>query len=267
VPNPNGTVAPVFYWAGVNGTSYSSTPAFLSRSVRLTFSFSRWTWAPDARTAPMPGLVQRKVGAGIWRTLSKTTSSTPTLFNIRLRPFSLSPVAKNVTVSYRVKVPAGGIVRQGDVSPVIKVRYENSHRYTGFKLFLYKASRKYCPAATIHVTALRRGRAGEQPTGLYELRISPDVRSFSSAYKRSVVLHECGHFLQYKNYGSTMKGRALMLKQADRIYGTNHPSPMEHMADCISHAVEPHGYLGYGGRCTAKQIRYAWRILHGKKLY
>jgi hypothetical protein len=263
----SGTVAAVFGWAGVNGTGQRSTPAFLSRPVVLTFTYTRWYWAPEGRTIGIPAELQRRTGSGAWTTVRSVTSTEPTRFTVRVPPVSQSPRAKDRTIRYRLRVTAGGVVHTGGISPGVTVRYQNVHRYTGFRLFLYTAARKYCPEATIHVMRLRPGRAGEQPVGLYELRISPAVRGYAAAYKRSVVLHECGHFLQYKNYGSTLAGRARMLQQADRIYGTNHPAPVEHMADCVSHAVEPRGYLGYGGRCTAKQLRYAWRILRGHTLY
>jgi hypothetical protein len=263
----DGAVAAVFGWAGVNGTGTRSTPAFLSRSVALTFTYTRWYWAPEGRTIAIPAELQRSIGSGAWTTVRRVTSTGPTRFAVRVPPVSLDAGATDRTIRYRLRVVAGGVVHTGGISPSVKVRYQNVHRYTGFRLLLYDAARKYCPEATIHVMRLRPGRAGEQPVGLYELRISPAVRGYAAAYKRSVVLHECGHFLQYKNYGSTLAGRARMLQQADRIYGTNHPAPVEHMADCISHAVEPRGYLGYGGRCTAKQLRYAWRILRGHTLY
>jgi hypothetical protein len=39
------------------------------------------------------------------------------------------------------------------------------------------------------------------------------------------------------------------------------------MADCIAQAANPGGYLGYGGDCTAKQLRYAERMLAGERLF
>lgn len=265
--NPAGTVAAVFAWAGVNGTGRRSTPAFLSRTVRLSFTYTRWYWSPEGRTVAIPGALQRKIGTGPWATVRRVTSDSGSRFTVRAAPLSRHAAANGRTVWYRIRITAAGVVRQGAVSPAVEVRYQDLHRYTGFRLFLYTAVRKYCPAATISVMRLPAGRAGEQPTGLYELRIAPFVQQYSATYERAVVLHECGHFLQYENYGSTALGWARMLKQADRIYGTNHPAPMEHMADCISHAVEPRGYLGYGGRCTPKQLGYAWRVLHGGTLY
>jgi hypothetical protein len=262
-----GTVAVAFAWSGINGSSYGSTPAFTSRSVRARFAFQRWVWSRAASTAAVTGRLQRKVGAGAWKSTQQWVTSRTTVFDVRIRPYSLDPAAKGATVRYRVLVPTGGSIREGDVSPAVTVRYENVHRYTGFKLSMYKAVRRYCPAATIHVMRLPGGEAGEQPFGRYELRIAPSVRSYRAAYARSVALHECGHYLQWNNYGASSAGYRTMLRQANRIYGTNHNIPMEHMADCVARAVEPHGYLGYGGRCTARQLRYAKRILAGDRLF
>lgn len=261
-----GTIGVEFAWSGINGSAYDSTPAFSSRTVRAQFAFRRWAWSREAATAPVVGRLQRKVGSGAWRSTTQAVRTRTTVFDVRIRPYSLDAAARNVTVRYRVAVHAGGSVREGDVSPAVTVRYENPRRYTGFALAMHQAVQRYCPEATIHVMALPGGEAGEQPLGRYELRIAPGVRDYSAAYARSVALHECAHFLQWKVYGASSSGYRTMLRQADRIFGTNHAVPMEHMADCMARAVEPHGYLGYGGRCTATQLRYAERVLAGHRL-
>jgi hypothetical protein len=48
-----------------------------------------------------------------------------------------------------------------------------------------------------------------------------------------------------------------MQRQADEVFGTNSSEPVEHMADCAAQVANPGGYLGYGGRCTATQLRDA----------
>jgi hypothetical protein len=262
-----GGIAVAFAWSDINGSGYRTTQAYTSRSVRARFAFQKWWWSSASSTAPVVGMVQRRIGTGAWRSTGQSVVTRSTVFDVRIRPYSLKATAKGATVRYRIAVPTGGTVREGDVSSAVKVVYKNVHRYTGFALALYRAVRQYCPAAVIRVMRLPAGEAGEQPFGLYEIRIAPAVRTYRPAYARSVALHECGHFLQWKNYGSSNEGYRTMLRQANRIYGTNHNYPMEHMADCIARAVEPNGYLGYGGRCTAKQIRYAWRVLKGGRLY
>jgi hypothetical protein len=204
---------------------------------------------------------------GRWKDTGQAVTTRGSQFDVRIRPYSTSSTTADRTVRYRVVVRAGGAVREGDSSPAVTVRYRNMQRYTGFSLAMYNAVRRYCPAATIRIMRLPHDEAGEQPFGLYELRFSPSVRGYDPAYARSVALHECGHFLQWKNYGSSATGYRTMLRQANRIYGTNHPHPVEHMADCIARAVEPRGYLGYGGRCTARQLRYAQHVLAGGRLY
>jgi hypothetical protein len=260
------TVAKVeFVWSGINGAGVRTSDAIMSRSVRARFGFLKWAWSKDAKVVAR---LQRKVGVdGAWRNTAQTTSTTSNVFDFRIPPYSSDPAAaRRVTVYYRLKVASGGSVKDGDTSPSIRIGYQNWHRYSGLKRALYVAEHLYCPDLAIRWVR-DKPYAGQTGFGQYEARINVNVAAYPSAYRNSVIVHECAHHLQWKNYGSSGAGLTKMTHQARVIFGTNHPNPVEHMADCVARVAVPHGYLGYGGRCTAKQLRYAARILDGKRLY
>jgi hypothetical protein len=261
-----GTVAVYFRWSRVYGGGYASTPALTNKPVTAQFAFARW-WSDGAlKGLPVTARVQRRVAGGNWSNTAQTVTTSGYIFQVTMPAYSKSTSAKNATVYYRLAVADTAIVR-GDASPSVKVKYENPRRYTGFRLFMYKAMRKYCTNSTIEITRRTNGYAGFAPVGQYGLYIHPMVSHYSNTNKRAVALHECAHDLQYKNYGGTTAGWWQMTAQAKVIYGTNHGRPVEHMADCVSQKANPGGYLGYGGKCTAKQLRYAARILAGKRLF
>ena len=108
--------------------------------------------------------------------------------------------------------------------------------------------------------------AGDYTTGQYSLRIDFSVAEYEPVNRRAVALHECGHYLQWRNYGASSTGWSRMTRDAKVVFGTNSRRPVEHMADCIAQAANPGGYLGYGDDCTVAQISASKRMLAGHRV-
>jgi hypothetical protein len=266
-PTP-GTVAAAFTWSGINGTSARTSAAVMSSPVRARFGFHRRWWAESGRRAPITAQLQRKVGsAGGWSDTGTSITTTEKVFDVRIPAFSSSAAEPNVTVRYRLQTVVGGAVREGSVSPAVRFDYHNPHRYTGLTRTLYESMRRYCPDVAIRLSeSLPGASAGLSPTGLYEIRISRRVRSLAAIDQRAVILHECGHHLEWQTYGASGAGWAELKTQATALLGTDHPDPIEHLADCIAQVANPGGYLGYGGRCTPTDLLAAGRVLAGDRL-
>jgi hypothetical protein len=263
----SGSVGVLFTRSGIWGGSHTSSYALTTKSVLADFHFSKAWYSTGGRTAPVTATVERRSPGGVWRATAQRVTTTSTLFHIRIAPVSTSSTAADVTRYYRLRVVGGGVVGHGDVSPAVKLKYVNPYRFTGAKRYLFRTVHRYCPAAVVRFVSLPGNAAGQFSSGQYSLLIDPVVRSYPKIHQRAVALHECGHYLQWRNYGATATGWARMQKEADAVYGTNSAVPVEHMADCIAQAANPGGYLGYGGVCTAKQLRYASRMLAGERLF
>ncbi|MDH2444527.1 hypothetical protein QDR37_11280 [Amnibacterium sp. CER49] len=260
-----------FAWGGINGTSGRTSAAVMSRSLRVQFGFYKQSSTADGQTALVVGRLQKRYSStGTWSDTGQTSSTAATLFDFRINPYSSSSTMHDVSVYYRLVVPTGGVIGRGSVSPQIRVDYQNPSLYTGWKRSLYLDMRQFCPDAAIRgLSSLPVAwAAAVTPRGLYEIDVlSSDRVTMTASNQKAMMLHECGHHLQWQNYGASGTGWNLMSQQATKIFGTNHSQPIEHMADCVSHAAYSAGYLGYGGVCTTTQLSYAARILAGKELY
>ena len=239
----------------------------------------RW-WGEQAR----PRLsLQRKVGSGAWRTTSAKVSLTNDGLVTRTPKYSTT--AKTRTVAYRlVSSPyssGSGTVRGTSRSHSITVVYENQRRYTGLAKTIFQAAKRYCPNTAVHVANLKSA-AGDYRTGTLLIRVIPAIAGYDPINIRSVALHECSHERQWVNYGGSSKGHEKMKAAAARKFSdwalppnTATPyrytepdasiTPIEHAADCGAQAVNPGGYLGYGGYCTPGELAAGKRLLLGKQ--
>ena len=258
------SVSIAFVGAGIWGGDLRSTYALPSKPVSAQFYLQREARRAGGRTAPISAVVERRVGSGSWRATAQHVTTRTSTFHVHIPVYSTRSSAPDVTVGYRVRIRTAGIVGSGDASAAVTVRYRNPARFTGLTATLQHAVHGYCPSAVVRVVHLS-GAAGDYTTGQYSLRVDPAIAHYSAVNRRSVALHECGHYLQWRNYGATDAGWSTMKQDAKAIFGTNSRYPVEHMADCIARAANPGGYLGYGGRCTTKQLAASWRVLHGHR--
>jgi hypothetical protein len=251
-----------FVGAGIWGGSLRSTYALTTKPVPAQFYASK-SWSGS--NASVTAIVERRVSGGAWKATGQRVSTTSATFRVSFPAYSSSASAGNPTVEYRLRVRTGGVVRAGDVSDAITVHYRNPARFTGFVKTLYRAVHPYCPSALPRVVRLSGDAAGDFTTGQFALRIDTSIRSYVAVDQRAVAIHECGHYLQWRNYGASSAGWSRMKADAKAIFGTNSSEPVEHMADCIARAANPGGYLGYGGTCTATQLAASKRMLAGHR--
>jgi hypothetical protein len=249
-----------FTGAGIWGGDLHSTYALTGKIVPAEFYVRKGWYGSGGDTALITAVVERRASGGTWKATAQRVSSRSTTFRVHLPAYS---TANDATVAYRLEVRRGGVVGRGDVSATITVNYRNPARFTGFTRSLYRAVHGYCPSAVVRVVRLSGDAAGDYTTGQYALRIDSSIAKYRPINQRSVALHECGHYLQWRNYGATNAGWNRMEKDAKAIFGTNSSDPVEHMADCIAQAANPGGYLGYGGSCTKPQRHAAKMVLAG----
>lgn len=261
------------------GRSSSSTVGNGGSLVLLGSYDVRW-WGTRAK----PRLsLQRKIGSGAWKTTSATVSMGKDGLSARTPKYSTAGTKR--TVAYRFVSKAyttsRARVRTTSRSHVVRITYENQRKYTGLAKSVWDFAKPYCPNTAVHVAGLSTG-AGDYGTGALLIRVVSSVQSYPAIDVRALALHECSHERQWLNYGGTVAGNRTMTKAAARYFSdwtkpadvtTPYPytepaasiSPIEHAADCGAQALNPGGYLGYGGYCTPKQLSEGKRLLLGKR--
>jgi hypothetical protein len=226
-------------------------------AVRLSAGYS----VRSALTRPRFDVrLERRIASGAWSPTGVTTSVVEgSALDVMTPPYSTA--AASESVQYRLA--------SGDsVSAPVSVVYENQRFYTGMAATVYAYAAPYCPTTAVHVAALSGREAGEYTSGasliLIDSRVGVSV-NLEPASQRSLAVHECSHELQWLNYGGSQEGRHRMAAAAAVLFseGRNGAPAIEHAADCGAMAVEPNGYLGYGGYCTQEELRTASRLLGG----
>jgi hypothetical protein len=259
------------------GDSASSTVGNGGSLVLLGDYDVRW-WGTRAKAHLS---LQRRIGSGRWTTTSAKVASTTDGLTVRTPRYSTTAATR--TVSYRLVSTAyssaSGRVRNTSRSRVARIGYENQARYTGLAKTVYRYAAAYCPNTAVHVAGLSSA-AGDYATGTLLIRVVADVRSYRAKDVRALALHECSHERQWLNYGGTVQGHRTMTAAAKRYFshwalpaGARYPyvspdrsiTPIEHAADCGAQALNRGGYLGYGGYCSATQLREGKRLLQGHR--
>jgi hypothetical protein len=259
-----GSVGIDFVDAGIWGGDLRSTYALTSKTVSAQF-YARKRFAAGSGAALVTAVVERRTAGGSWKATAGRVSSRSAIFRAHLPAYSARSSAHDATVAYRLRVRTGGVVGQGDTSATITVHYRNPRHFGAVAASLQRTVHGYCPSAVVRIVHLTGDAAGDYTTGQYALRIDSTVLDYRAIDRRAVALHECGHYLQWRNYGATDAGATRMTRDANAIFGTNSDDPVEHMADCIAQAANPGGYLGYGGSCTKGQKAASERMLHGHR--
>ncbi|MDM4763487.1 hypothetical protein QT381_10745 [Galbitalea sp. SE-J8] len=223
--------------------------------------------------------LQRKVGSGTWKTIKKAKQSSRYFYSAKLPAYTVPASVAVRTVKYRFRSArsvARGVLNT-DYSATFTVKYENPAHYTGFQRTVYDYIAPYCPTVAVH---LDRGIAADGAAGEFQWQrgISIDdttVGAYSPAWQQGVALHECAHYHQFSAFGMSATGWKAMEKHSPSVFvndvdpATNAPDfpvapdwePLEHAADCASHAVQPAGYLGYGGYCNPTELAVGLALL------
>jgi hypothetical protein len=226
----------------------------------LTLVFELGGFSDDTTTYDI-GL-ERKPKGGEWEATDVATQASFGTFTLTAPALSKSKKTKNTTVKYRAVI-AQSPITDGYTSEPAKVSYQNTAKYTGLKLVSIHAVSKYCRSAVITIESVGGGAVGLYGTGHPNvIIIDPSMKRYPTLQQRTVAMHECGHYLQNEYGINNGLSYEQVNKRVKKIFGTNHEYAYEHMADCIAHAVFPQGGLGYGGKCSARQIKVAKRFLH-----
>ncbi|MDR0432323.1 MAG: hypothetical protein LBH48_03305 [Bifidobacteriaceae bacterium] len=247
----------------------SSGPS-MTASTRSNLTLVGSTRAETLGTLQVSDIVvQRSVAGGPWTALpgvgvkAMPTATSSSVFDLRadVPRLSGSTKQKAVSVAYRfasVETPTVATT----FSKPLTVGYFNA------RAVVRAAVVRDCPTTKVYFKKKfpkdRTKAAGYYSWGRNKIVIlSPAIDDrMPLEHVQSIAHHECGHRLQETAY----KKHSAAVKAAQRVFGTNHSDPLEHWADCIAMVRQPKGYLGYGGKCTAKQLKAAKRTLRGKKL-
>jgi hypothetical protein len=236
--------------------------------------------------SPKPKVtLQRKVGTK-WATMKNVTVRFGKHFTVsaKLPAYTVPAGVASQKVLYRFHSTKSKKkhVDNSDYSSAYGVVYENPAMYTGFAAQMYGYLAPYCSTVAVHVSTAvaKRDHAGEF---LWSrgITIDPAIANYTAPQLQGVALHECAHAHQFANFGKTARGSIEEAEAAMKIFVPDvnpdpnaPPSPqvgtfsaIEHAADCASHAVQPEGYLGYGGYCNAKELAAGGRLLTSSSRY
>jgi hypothetical protein len=225
-------------------------------SVRLAAGYGLQLGAGGAATPEVT--LERRVEGGTWRPTGVQVA-VPRNAPITAVTPAYSASAATAEVDYR-------LVSGPSVSRALTVVYENQQRYTGMAATIYRDLARYCPTTAVHVEQLDGREAGDYRTGALLIRVDATVGRTAVTRpidQRALALHECSHEHQWLNYGATATGRTEMLAAAARYFSVPGIAPVEHAADCGAQSVNPGGYLGYGGTCSAIALHEGERLLLG----
>lgn len=274
---------------------YSLQSAIVGNGGSLPLDYSVYGMDADGfDTAPAHLIVQRSFDKVSWQQIaSGLTYTTGVESHYMLPKYSTS--AKKQTVYYRLaSLPfteettdaSGQAITVGAqkivYSSTVKVIYENQKFYKGLSKVIYNYMRPYCPASAVRTVSMGEGEAGEYLIGELLIHVDKQQVHQPKRYLRTVALHECAHEHQYTNWGDSaddapmtaaMKknfindktSKWIMLPPSGNGFGGKF-NPIEHAADCAALAINPKGYLGYGGYCNPKELKAGKRLLLGARL-
>ncbi len=227
-------------------------------SVRLSAGYS--LQFADRQDATPTVTLERRVEGGAWKATTASVAVRSDEPITAVTPVYAASAAK-ATVDYR-------LVSGASASRAMTVVYENQRRYTGMAATIYRDLARWCPTTAVHVLPLNGQEAGDYRTGALLIRVDASVGRTavtSPIDQRALALHECSHEHQWLNYGATAAGRTQMLAAAKRYFTDGGIAPEEHAADCGAQSVNPGGYLGYGGTCSAVALHEGKRLLAGER--
>jgi len=229
----------------------------------------------SARGAKAAAKVQTDVRTPAYPTATSTKVALRIPADYTVRALSLEKRRGRLKVVYRSKkvwVPAKKVDRVKRATPVGRLSWAASAKKniaswcTGVPVTARKKSKNYAYASYDGKRATERIRFSRStPWGT---RLNPN-----SSLALAIQYHECGHILQYRAYHYDFDA---LNRAMDQVYGDN---GTEHMADCIADALGAHRrgtyvekdgtrmtyVAGYGGSCSAKQLKAAKRMIAGKK--
>jgi hypothetical protein len=222
----------------------------------------------EGRVRTSSFVVQRSVDAGPWTVRRDIVvgeqADTRRPGRVTLTATIPALTSKNAhKIDYRFAAEDNATVLAG-ASPALRVEYFNPRRE------FTQAYTSRCPSSKIVYTDNFSPSLSPNAVAFYTWGRTNIVGVKQSWLQtaaleriRFVAYHECGHRLQHVTYRNLGEAEAA----AAKAFGS-HPQPIEHWADCIAAARLPaNETLGYGGTCTAKELKYAAKTLKKRKLF
>lgn len=243
--------------------------------VRMEFE------STGAKHRPSPLVyLERRIGAGWHRVVRAQPRNGDDIVAVLPAYTVPADVAKQY-VEYRFtseRSRARGI-RNTAHSDTFVVTYENPAFYSGLAKHFYAYSSLYCPTVAVHQSfrvGYSRGAAAYYQWS-QGITVDPSVEDYPADDLEAVALHECAHFHQFFDYGNNRVGDLAAEKASKRVFVNDDApagevtarrpegrfDPYEHAADCASHAVQPAGYLGYGGYCNPTELAAGLTLIQG----
>lgn len=279
---------PTTYYFGsayVDGNAYRSAKLGNNGTLKLE-AYLGWRYYPGYKVSAHISL-QRKIASGHWATVKNGIPVSAKGHAVTSTP-KYATAKTSAKIYYRFKSSAYAASSTRGVpstaySKTLTLTYQNQKKYTGLRAKAYAIVKPYCPTTAIEIGDPSRSEAGHYRPGSLLISLQAGLSNYRADYAATVFLHECAHERQFVNWGSTDSGwKAMESAMAKRFVNDATPAgikptpsasknggsfdPVEHAADCAALAIEPAGYLGYGGYCNAKELKYGRALITGHKL-
>lgn len=178
----------------------------------------------------------------------------------------------------RIKVVYKGAKGWVKASKVSRVSSSTKLGKMSFAGSAKKNIARWCKGVPVKVNASDRNYASAMSDGsreLIELSRVAFGKKLDPNHPLAVAVqyHECAHILQYRAYGYDFSALHAAM---DKVYPKGQHPGIEHMADCMADVMGakrsgdlPGGgmyFSGYGGDCSAKQLKAATRLIRGERL-
>jgi hypothetical protein len=244
------------------------------------------TWRGSRKEPRLRMTLQRKIGSGAWKTVKRATRSPHGGYTAKLAAYTVPAERASQKVAYRFTSTASAArgVRNTAHSKTFTVTYENPAHYVGLAKTVHDYIAPYCGTVAVHEDP-RIGSMGY--AGVFQfsrgITIDSQVAGYPPEKLQSVALHECAHYKQFTAFGRSADGDDRAEKRSPRVFvddvnpatgQRDWPAPFgvpfdayEHAADCASHALQPAGYLGYGGYCNPSELAAGLALITRNQRY
>jgi hypothetical protein len=230
-------------------------------------------------------VLQRAGSNGKWKKVATAEQSSVNgwiKLDATAKALSTSKTAAGGTYKYRfINTTTGQLA--ATATPTISITYFNVRKVVKSTIAKRCSSTKVVftnkayKGASQYVVAFA---STKNTISVLENRIKARNDQISKADIEFMAYHECSHILQFRAYSSgkslknyTYSAHKKLLAAAKKYFtaGMSSGNAVEHMADCMAAALTKRGAgalpsIGYGGSCSAKQIKLAKKVINLKKI-
>lgn len=200
--------------------------------------------------------VQEKVGK-TWKDVATYKKSGLGSYSLPLNKGTTK--SSSATKNYRVKISGAGLTTV--YSSQVSVIWDNPYKGSTREKKVYGYTKKYCPDTPIEIRAIAsQGKWGSAELGTKNTIVVDS--KMPEKHLKTVSLHECAHFVQWKQYGNDW---TKFTNDMNKVYGQKGSRGMEQNADCIANYWSKNTYWGYGQNCVGKKGTVAKAVATNKK--